>query len=1140
MRTHRAGSWILGARGRRALKRWLAAALILLVTLGPAAAWAQDEGEEKQDVAVEEVDPNASMGEAPTLKNERKGTEVIKAEEFARERKFESLKKIDSQIQRLRKLLKITPKDHEDYPEFLFNLAELHFEKSKYYQLKAYETQDRCYKLEDQKADQRDIDICKRQMKDEIAEATRLRKSSVDLYSQIIGDYDQFANMDEVLYYLGANLMELKKRMQALEVFKRLIANYPQSKYVPNVLVAFGDYYFDADEMGQALKAYDKVADSYKNSSVYGYALYKKGWCYFNTDDKEKALDHFLRTLNFAKKRPDLPNSKPLIKQSRKDIVMTYSYVGVPSKAIRFFRKITDDDREEWLKMGERLAVYYGDKGKFGDSIALYRELIKLNKKSVKVIDYQYEIVRHQSSNNAYAEETLKQLVLLMKLVQMADAGKFADRDEPEMEYKKKKAKVEDLERKWAQTYHREAQQTRNPDLYAKSYFLYKEYIATFKGFAKKSDMYKMTFFYGELLYKLEKYEEAATNYELALDIDPKGAYTAEIVHAAVLAYFKLVSVEESKKELADAADDIQSDGSEEEGKDGKKKPYVPPKPKEIPDLHKRLIAACDRYMKAYDAADEEGKEAFEKIVDVKYTRARIFYDHFHMDKAATSFKDIAWKHSDHRLAVIAANLHLDALYVMRELDAMEKEVKAYLGENLEGEKVAEPPIQDEIFLEEVTAMAAAISFKKCTVFDDKEEWKKASDCFVAFFRKYTDSEYGDDALYNAALDMERLSEIGKAIQIRVYLLRAYPESKHAPITLYNIAANYHALAIYSQAAKFYELFVRNFPDHEKTEDALSNASTFRHGLAQYDRAIENYERYLDLYGKAKPEKGAEVHFQIAKIYEQKKESRKAFQQYEEYLRRWAKHGSHDNRLQAHLKLGLFYWDRKGRSNRKRAIKEFERTLGEYKKLDDEAKKSAVKGRDAAAQAMFMLGEDVFQEMAEMKIDSPNEKVLQKRLKEKIEKAGEATELFKQVFKFNRPDWTIAAFFRIGDGMENFANTIRGSKCPGRLSYDQCEIYRGILEDKAKGIEDQAVEFYVKALEASKAAKWFNKFTKEAEVRLARLRPREWRKPSEFRAEPDHIQAGFMGVGFLKEIKDEDRLEDLDSGDGADDATEAQ
>ena len=1097
----------------------------LCMALWPVGAWAQQKKnlDEAGDTELLAVDPNKGklQTEAPTLQNEAKSTDVIRAEEFAKARKFESLKKIDEQIQSIKKLIEITPQNHPDRPQFLFNLAELYFEKSKYYSLKAYETQDRCFKLEDKKAPAREVELCKQQMKDEEEESVRLRTDAVKQYTDIISNYTTFKNMDEVLYYLGSSLMELKKRDQALDIYKRLIANYPASQYVPNVLVAFGDAYFDGEDMAQAIKAYDKVTTSYQNSGIYGYALYKKGWCYFNLDEKEKALDHFLQTLKFVKKRQDLPNSKPLLKQVKKDIVTTYAFVGAASKAIPFFQKVTDNDREEWLEMGERLAVYYSDKGKFADSMALYRELIKLNQESVKVLDYQYEIVRNQTSQNTYSEETLKQIVLLIKLVQVAESGKFKDRDSAERDYKGSKAKIEELARTWAQTYHREAQQTKNPELYARAYYLYKEYLDSFANFTEKDELYRMTFFFAELLYKLEKYEDAATNYEKALAVNGKGEYTEEIVHSAVLAYFKLVSVDDSKKETN--LNEINE--KPQVGKDGKPVAYKPPTPRDIPDLQKRLIKACDRYMEFAP----DGK----KIVDVKYTRARIYYDFDHMAESAKGFKEIAWKHSDKELAVIAANLHLDALYVMRDLETMEKEVRAYLGEDMSGEKVGEPPIKDETFLEEVTEMAAAIAFKKCTVMDEKEEWAKASECFVAFFRKYPDSEYGDDALYNAALDLERISEIGKAIQVRFFLLKAYGDtSEHSPITLYNIAANYHALAIYSQAALFYERFVQFFPEHEKAEDALRNASTFRYGLGEYEKAIENYKRYLDLFGKAKPDQAAAVAYQIALSYEKQNKSKAAFQQYEEYLKRWAKYGSDDNRLQSHVKIGLYYWGLSGKSNRAKALSEFQRTLAEYEALSREAKEAAVKGRDAAAQARFMIGENIFEEMAAMQIDSPNEKELQKRLIKKREKGGEAAKMFEQVFSYGRPDWTIASFFRIGDAYENFANSLRGTRCPGRLSYDQCEIYKGLLEDMASQIEAGAIDFYIKALESSKAARWFNKYTKDAEVRLATLRPREYRKPSEFRAEPGYIQSGFVASTFITEVKDKDQLEDLSGGTG--------
>ena len=1125
--------------GRRRLALALLAVLGMgVVTASPAVAQDQLEtrGQDKSpdDKAETKLDAPKDaklQTSAPTLKNERKGTELIKAEEFRESRKFESDKKIDEQIVRLKNLIERAPANHPDIAEFKFNLAELYWAKSKGYELRAFEKQDECFALKD-KGDDKKAKACDNSMKQMLAEAKRLREETVTHYVDLIKNYKTFKFIDEVYYYLGANLMEIGKRPQALDIFRELVREYPQSKYIPNVLVAFGDYYFDADEMGEALKAYDRVTQSYQNSAVYGYATYKKAWCYFNLDDKKRALDLFLETLNYANKRKDLPNSAPLAKQAMKDIVSTYAFVGAAGKAIPFFQKISGDDRQQWLDMSERLAIYYSDKGNFASAMSMYRELIQINKESVRVLEYQYQIVRNQVSDNSYSVETLKQLVMLMKLVQLADEGKFKDRDKDPAAYKETRAKIEELARNWATVYHREAQQTKNADLYSKAYHLYKNYLETFKDSA---DLYRMTFFYGELLYKLQQWEAAARTYEKALEIDEKGQYTKEIVHSVVLAYFKVVTISEAKAQLQEGAKDIvdstdkkKSDAKDKKGKKGKEEPEPEvakveiPKKKDMPEINQRLVKACERYVKLAPDGD--------RIVDVKFTMARTYYDHNHLAEAAQIFKDIAYSHSKHRLAVIAGNLHLDSLNLLQRYDELEAEVLAYLDKK---------PVEDEGFIEDLTALASAIGFKKCTILDEKEQWKQAADCFVEFYRSYPDSEYVDKALYNAALDFERMRDLGKAIRVRFFLLKARPESELAPVTLYNIGGNYHALAIYSQAARFYELFVVNFPDDEKAEDALANASTFRQGLGEYKKAIENYNRYLELFAKKKPERAAEVFFQIAKVHEKQDQKKKAFEHYEQYLSKWARSGTDDHRLEAHMKLGMYYWEREGKTNRKKALAEFERTLAEYNKLSDTAKSTMTKGRDAAAQAMFMIGEDVFESMAAMDIDSKDEKELQKRLKAKLDKAIEAKKIYEKVILFKRPDWAIASLYRIGTNMENLANTIRKSRCPKRLTADQCEIYKGILEDNAKQIEDDAVSFYVKALDTARQANWFNRYTKEAETHLARLRPRDYRKPAELRAEPDHMQLGFSSVEFLKTMKEDDRLKDMDDQ-GADSPSNAK
>ncbi len=1079
--------------------KWVAGAVFALAfALGPQSATAQDD---KEEIAVEAT-------EVKQEKRKKLETKTSPKDMFVIEKQLQSIKKIDEGIVRMKRLVDRASKDNPQRAEFLFNLSELYWEKSKWYEQESFRKQDECYQLDDA-GQAGKAKACRATRKRMLEESKRLREESVQLYVDIIRNYPNFKDLDKVYYYLGSNLMEVGKRDEALDIFRRLIADYPKSEFVPNVLLAFGDYYFDKDDMASALKAYQRVR-KYPKSSVYGYARYKEAWCHFNLEGKEKALDTFLQTLKIAKKNPKVSTSSGLVRQTRKDIVLTYSFFGSPDKAIPFFRRIASD-KKEWLGMGERLAILYADKGNPVDSTRLFRDLIRLNKDSVKTIDYQKEIVRNTTTINSYSKESVEEIVRLMKLVQLADQGKFKDLDEEK--WKKERPEVERLVRAWSTTYHREAQKTKNPDLYAMAYFLYKFYLKTFQDTEKE---YQMTFFYGELLYKLQKWEEAAAAYERVLEIKEKGDYTNESAHGLVLSYFKIVSISEEQADLnkanedmlADTADDKEKEG--DEGKEDKEKP--PPTPKEIPELHKKLINACELYAELNPEGD--------RIVDVKYTMARVYYDHNHLEDAIVALKDIAYSHPEHRLAVIAANLHLDSLNLLNKFDELHAAVLEYLEKQ---------PIKDEAFIADLQALNSSIRFKKCDVHQEEEKWKETAKCFVAYFRDFPNSDLVDKALYNAALAFERQRELGKAIQVRIFLLKERPESELAPKSLYMIGGNYHALAVYSEAAKFYELYAENYPKMEDAETAISNAATFRHGLGQLDKAIENFEKYLDQYGKRDKKRSAEVYFLIGEIYEQQGDEKAAFNQYQNYIRKFKGKGSPDHYLQAHVKVGLYYYNKGGKANKRKAMRWFDKTLKAFNRFDKSAQEEMKKGRDAAAQAKFMFGKEAFEEMADIKIESRNEKKLKKALEKKTKAGKEAQEIFESVIKFGRPDWAIAALYQIGAGYQDFAENIRNSPIPKRLTYDQKEIYRGVLEDSAVKVEANAVDAYKKALDTALEKSWFNDYSKKAEIALAKLRPKEYRKPSELRAEPTYLADGFVRTSFILKAEEEDRLTDLEA-----------
>src|SRR5690554_3552147 len=1092
----------------------LGCCLLLAGASVPATAYAQDDAEEVAAPAVAEEEEKEEEAvavqkaedqiEAPTLNREGELGPSDDVEAAAlRSKKVDNVRRLDEQIVQLKRLIKNSGVDNPRRAEYMFNLSEMHWDKSTYYQQQAFQKQDECYELDDAKETKK-AENCRKSMQRMLDESERLKGEAVQLYVEIYQNYPNFEELDKVLFYLGSNLNELGRGDEAREIFKRLIRDFPNTKYVPNVLLSFGEYYFNNDDAEQALRAYQK-ATQFKNSDIYSYARYKEGWSYFNLDRKDKALAIFIDVLKYAEKHPEQPTSKSLIAQTRKDIVRTYSHIGNPDKAIPFLQEISNDDRETWISLAERLAIHYSDMGNTTDSTRMYRQLIKLNTTSVKTIDYQYEIVRNQTISNAYNEKTIQELVRLLKLVQYADQDKFEDT--AQQDYPTTRARVDSLVREWTTQYHREAQKTKNDDIYAMAFFLYKNYLETYP---KSKDVYTMTFFYGELLYKLQQWEDAAAAYEKVLEIDAKGKYTENAVHAAVLAYFKVVDTSEEQANLNESSIAKVDDEAAAKEK-GEKAVAEIPKPKEISELHNKFIHALKRYIE--HAPD--GK----RIVDVKYSLARTYYDFNHFSEALELFKDIAYSHSDHRLAVIAANLHLDTLNLLQDFDGLHLAVVDYLEKE---------PIKDPEFMETVAELDVQIRFKKCTVLDEQENWKDAATCFVDFFRDFPDNEeYVDKALYNAALDFERMRDLGKAIRVRKFLLQAAPNSPLAPITLYNIAGNYHALATYSEAAKYYELFVANFPKHENAESALANASEFRFGLGDYTRAIQDYEYYIKTFGKSEPERAAISYFQIARVHEIQKQPKEAMQQYERFLKEFKGEANYDRILEARAAIGMYYWNLEGPTNRRRALREFKETLAFYNKIPDAKKAELSTGRDAAARAKFMTGEDVFEQMTAITIAAANEKELQKLIAKKMEVATKAQKIFEEVILFKRPDWAIAALYRIGAQYQDFANTVRDTPIPRRLTYDQKEIFRGLLEDQASKVEEQAVDAYSKALEVALSESWFNEYSRQAEVQLARLRPREYRSPSELRAEPENLAPGFMRAGFIDKLKDEDRLQDL-------------
>jgi len=459
--------------------------------------------------------------------------------------------------------------------------------------------------------------------------------------------------MDEVLFRLAFLLTSVKKEDQAREFFHRLIKDYPNSKYIPDAYLSFAEYYFDKGEMENALKFYEKV-EQFPKASVYPYAVYKKGWCYVNLGDYKTALETFVGVVRMTQEgKVNVPKKQleVLAKEAKKDIVKAYAHVGGPDKAWEFFQKTGGDFAP---KMMESLAELYWEEGKFTESTRVYKKVIGQNMDSPRICEWQNKIVRNTLSAGNKKDQ-VQEIERLGNVYDKVGEMKVAKKDQRE----ECRNSFHDTSKELALIWHKEAQRTKNQDTYELDKVVYKVFL---DHFPSDKDAYEMNFYYGELLWTLSNWKDAAEQYTKVVEMKPQGKYVKEAAYAAVLAWKNALNVDDhEQKEL------VEKDRESHEKKKEKNKL----EPLTIPEYQKKMIGAFDTYIKYVPDAPE--------LVTIKYRKARIFYEYNHFEEAGVLFEDIVNKHPKHELAVYSANLLLDALNAQGKTKDVVKYVDKFL-----------------------------------------------------------------------------------------------------------------------------------------------------------------------------------------------------------------------------------------------------------------------------------------------------------------------------------------------------------------------------------------------------------------------------------------------------------------------------
>jgi TolA-binding protein len=819
----------------------------------------------KQETEVKATQSNLTKPQAPPPQKKETGP-VITVDQFIFQKQGEVQKLVDAQIIKMRRLISVTQDDDPQKPDFHFRLAELYAEKQRFYFSAARGLDQKIFD-----APPAEKATLQNQQKQYEQTQQKWLLEAVKAYVAAT-KFKKFERMDEVLFKLAYLLTSVKKEDQAREFFLRLIKDYPNSKYIPDAYLSFAEFYFDKGEMDAALKFYEKV-EQFPKSSVYPYAVYKKGWCYVNLGDFKTALETFVGVVRMVQEKKvnvNAAQAKALEKEAKKDIVKAYAHVGGPDKAWEFFQRTGGDFAP---KMMEALAELYWEQGKFPDSTRVYKKVISMNMESPRICEWQNKIVRNTLSAGSKRDQ-VQEIERLGGVYDLVDKMKGVKKDQME----ECRNAFHDTAKELALIWHKEAQKTKNADTYALDKYVYKVFL---DHFPKDKDAYEMSFYYGELLWTLENWKDAAEQYTKVVEINPQGKYVKEAAYAAVLAWKNALNVDDhEQREL------VENDREKMKQKGDKLEPL------KIPEYQFKMIGAFDTYIKYVPDAPE--------LVTIKYRKARIYYEYNHFAEAGALFEDIVNKHGDHELAVYSANLLLDSLNAQGKT----KEVITYVDKFLENAKL----MKDPEFGKQMISLKSDSYDMEGHEFEKLRNYKECGRSMLASAESLPEHPKHAERLWNAGQCFQNAHLVGQALKARLQLIKDHPKDPLAQKALFRVAAGYHQLAYYSKAAENYEDFANKFPGEKKATDALGNATTFRIGLGEGDKAIADMESYVKFYGSREPMNAAGVFFQKADIYEKDKNYDGLAKHLTEYLAKWGTKGGPDRQILAHYRLGELAW----------------------------------------------------------------------------------------------------------------------------------------------------------------------------------------------------------------------------------------
>ena len=941
------------------------------------------------------------------------------------------------------KFIQLYPDEPRYTPDAMFRLAELYFEQAKDAQRvaqKEYEERLRLLPAGEDPPPEPKVRFDK----------------PVALYSAMIVKFPDYKLLDGVYYLLAYVLDQQGDSDAARQIFTEVIQKFPKSRFVPEAWMRLGEHWFDTVEedatatLQAAAGAYAHVLDA-PDSPLFDKALYKLGWTWYRLDRYDDAVTCFVELIDhYAKKGTEGGELRAEALQYTAISFADETWGGI-DKARAYFKKLGGRawSHEVFRKLGD---IYF-DQTKHADAITAYRTVLEEKPSAPDAPQVQQRIVQAYERDREF-EKAWKERDALVRQFSEGSAWFEANKNDPEVIRKTRDLMERSLYTS-AVFHHQQAQSYKKANRldqalkeFQQAALAYDTYLARFPH---AKNLYETRFYLAETQYNSLQFEQAAESYAKVRDDPADGRYQSEAAYAAVLSLHHEV-------ERLERAGKLQTPPL----KKAAERSGQPVAAEPLPELLVQEVAASDTFLHL------QPKD--EKAPELAYRSAEAFYRYDQFDEARKRFELVLTLWPGTEVAQYASNLTLETYLAEGDW----RKVEEFSAQRLQGKEL------DAQRRLELQGIAGGARFKRATALLDGKKYDEAGKLFLQIVEEDPKAEFADKALNNAAFCAQQQLRYDSALKLYERLFTQYPKSTLADTALFLVGFSAEKAFEFDKAIETYERLVENYPQSQKRADALFNEAHALERLQRYAQAQKAYARYAQLFPDR--EDAPEMLLRGALIAERAKDLRGELADLGEFVRRFQRNEKQGERVvQAHLKMGLAH----------RALGEDALARHAFEQACAEFDQRRFKPQDAlaaasAAEARFNLAEQELLDYDHIRIEAHGRgKNFEASLKAALNKKAEVREKILAQYrdvavKYKRPDWIVAALYRVGYIDERFSAALTEAPVPPelrKLGEEYVAQYQDTLSQASIPIDERAIDAYKKAIETARELKIANEWT---------------------------------------------------------------